>query len=141
MTIESIAKWFEVVYPETNNKTRNVQLGVHFEEVAEMIESIGFKGTYSHNHVYTLSTSLKERPGITSRMVIDRNALLDALCDQIVTAIGVAHNFDLDIIGALAEVNRSNYSKFNDGMPIYDENGKLAKGDSYEPPKLDEFIK
>jgi predicted HAD superfamily Cof-like phosphohydrolase len=141
MTIESIAKWFEVVYPETNPDTRRVQLGVHFEEVAEMLEAVGLFEMSAHEHLERLATRLKTGPNSLKGTVTDRDALLDALCDQIVTAIGVAHNFDLDIIGALAEVNRSNYSKFNDGVPIYDKNGKLAKGDSYEPPKLDEFIK
>lgn len=141
MTIESIAKWFEVVYPETSSDTRRVQLGVHFEEVAEMLEAVGFGKMSSHEHLERLATRLKTGPNSLKGTVTDRDALLDALCDQIVTAIGVAHNFDLDIIGALTEVNRSNYSKFNHGVPIYDKNGKLAKGDNYEPPKLDEFIK
>lgn len=138
-TLESIAKWFEVVYPETNPTTHRVQLGVHFEEVTEMQEAIGLGDTNSHKYLSGTAEFLKKSPDSLESLAIDKPALLDALCDQIVTAIGVAHNFDLDIIGALAEVNRSNYSKFNNGVPIYDENGKLAKGDNYEPPKLGKF--
>jgi hypothetical protein len=38
---------------------------------------------------------------------------------------------------ALRRVNGSNWSKFNDdGQPIFDENGKIAKGPRYERPDL-----
>lgn len=43
---------------------------------------------------------------------MDKKALLDALCDQIVTALGVGYMMGFDMEGALAEVNRSNYTKF-----------------------------
>ena len=46
-----------------------------------------------------------------------RIAVLDAICDQIVTAVGVAYMMGMDIEGALAEVNRSNWSKFKGGLP------------------------
>jgi predicted HAD superfamily Cof-like phosphohydrolase len=66
--------------------------------------------------------------------------LLDSLADQIVTAIGVAHMFGFDISGALAEVNRSNFSKFEDGKPVFDANGKITKGKNYTPPELTPYI-
>ena len=71
---------------------------------------------------------------------VDRTELLDALCDQIVTAVGVAHMFGLDIEGALAEVTRSNYSKFVDGAPVFDANGKIAKPATYSKPDLTPFL-
>ena len=66
--------------------------------------------------------------------------LLDSLCDQIVTAIGVAHMLGMDIENALAEVNRSNHSKFEDGKPVFNAQGKISKGVNYTPPKLGKFI-
>lgn len=65
--------------------------------------------------------------------------LLDSLCDQIVTAIGVAHMMGFDIESALNEVNRSNWSKFIDGKAVFDENGKIAKPDTYSKPDLTSF--
>ena len=63
------------------------------------------------------------------------------MCDQIVTAIGVGYMLDFDMVGALTEVNSSNWSKFEDGEPIFDENGKIAKGKDYFKPELAKYIK
>ena len=51
-----------------------------------------------------------------------------------------SHMFGLDIEGALAEVIRSNYSKFVDGKPVFDANGKIAKPATYSPPDLTAFV-
>lgn len=72
--------------------------------------------------------------------VKDRQELLDALADQIVTATGVGVFLGMNVPGALAEVNRSNYSKFEDGEPIFNENKKVMKGKNYTPPDLTPFI-
>ena len=70
----------------------------------------------------------------------DRAELLDALCDQIVTATGIGTFFGMNVPGALSEVNRSNYSKFVNGNPIFNENQKVMKGPDYTPPELSPFI-
>lgn len=70
----------------------------------------------------------------------DRAELLDALCDQIVTATGIGTFFGMNVPGALSEVNHSNYSKFVDGNPIFNENQKVMKGPDYTPPVLTPFI-
>ena len=70
----------------------------------------------------------------------EKQELLDALCDQIVTAVGVAHMLGMDIEGALNEVNNSNWSKFEDGEPVFNEQGKIAKGRDYFAPDLTRFI-
>ena len=66
--------------------------------------------------------------------------LLDALCDQIVTAIGVGYMAGFDMAGALQEVIRSNASKFENGKPLFDENGKIRKGKDYTQPELAQFV-
>ena len=48
--------------------------------------------------------------------------------------------FGLGIEGALAEVNRSNWSKFVDGAPVFDANGKIAKPATYSKPNLEQFV-
>ena len=69
-----------------------------------------------------------------------RIQILDAICDQIVTAVGAAYMMGMDIEGALAEVNRSNWSKFEGGVPVFNEHGKIAKGVEYTPPELSDYI-
>jgi len=136
MTIKSIANWFTEAVPTPTDKNKAVQLGCHLEEVAEMLTAVGM-ATRSHivdHWGYELKTY-----GV-HHYDVDRKELLDALADQIVTAVGVAHMFGLDIQGALAEVNRSNYSKFVDGKPVFDANGKIAKPATYSKPDLTPFL-
>lgn len=137
--IEIIKTWFSKAVPNPTVKNKAVQLGVHFEEVAEMVASMGGGPLQDElqQGAYILKTI---SPDDVNFDLIDRKELLDALCDQIVTAIGVAHMFNLDIVNGLAEVNRSNWSKFIDGEPVFDENGKIKKGEKYSPPDLTKFV-
>lgn len=136
MTIKSIANWFTEAVPTPTDKNKAVQLGCHLEEVAEMLTAFGM--VVPSNIVDYWGHELKT-DGVPPATV-DRKELLDALADQIVTAVGVAHMFGLDIQGALAEVNRSNYSKFVDGKPVFDANGKIAKPATYSKPDLTPFL-
>lgn len=136
MTVEVIKKWFELAVPAPTEKNQNVQFGVHVEEGAEMFEAVNEPMLAARLHV--IGEAYKK--GGAKLGEVDRALLLDSLCDQIVTAVGVAHMFGMNIEAALAEVNRSNYSKFVDGKPVFDANGKIAKPATYSPPNLAPFI-
>lgn len=99
----------------------------------ELASKMGFLSE-TIDHVGNL---IKKNEGI---MVKDRVELLDALADQIVTATGVGTFLGMNVPGALAEVNRSNYSKFEDGEPVFNENKKVMKGKDYTPPDLTPYI-
>ena len=135
--ITAIKNWFTLAVPTPTDKNRAVQIGVHLEEVAEMAAT--FNDADLAATIDVISEQYKT--DTTIRLdTVDRTELLDALCDQIVTAVGVAHMFGLDIEGALAEVTRSNYSKFVDGAPVFDANGKIAKPATYSKPDLTPFL-
>lgn len=143
MEIKDIKNWFEIAIPEPTIEQACVQIGCHYEEVAEMMNATGD----SHESCSTidLSTSYKccyahYLDCIEALDCEDKVELLDSLADQIVTAIGVAHMLGMDIEGALEEVNRSNHSKFEDGKPVFNEQGKIAKGKHYTAPQLAQFI-
>lgn len=139
--IKSIKKWFELAKPEPTEKAQMVQIGCHFEEFSEMLTSIGFiKSCDTVNAVDSIAEHFKAGKVSNFSGDIDKVELLDSLCDQIVTAIGVAHMLGFDIEGALNEVNNSNYSKFEDGKPVFNEQGKIAKGKDYFTPDLSEFV-
>ena len=70
----------------------------------------------------------------------DKVQMLDDIVDEIITRVGIAHTMGFDIEGALAEVNRSNFSKFEDGQAVFDENGKITKGKHYSKPDLKPYI-
>ena len=115
--IHSIKEWFKAAKPNPSTADVCVQIGCHYEEVSEM-------------------SAVLEELSADARV-----ELLDALCDQIVTAVGVAYMMGMDIEGALAEVNRSNWSKFKGSVvPVFNEHGKIVKGEDYTPPELSDYI-
>lgn len=145
MNIKDILKWFKKAVPEPTIETACVQIGCHYEELAEMAQCIGDdcladaanidSGHYKNkNDAYLVDLELLADD---SESKIE---LLDSLCDQIVTAVGVAHMLGFDIEKALDEVNRSNWSKFENGKPLFDKNGKIKKGQSYFKPDLSKFV-
>lgn len=140
-TIEQIQRWFNAAVPEPTAKNCCVQIGCHFEEAAEMQQALGMSAHALHAAAHRWKTVHGDYVELWADDDVDRAALLDSLADQIVTAIGVAHMYGFDIQGALAEVNRSNWSKFNeDGRPDFDANGKIQKGPNYSPPDLAPFL-
>lgn len=145
--IELCLEFFKKGKPNPTPKDVSTQLGVHFEEVREMI--IELIPTNPHvrilldraaNSLHVLAEHLKLTEG-SVEMTENRILYLDAICDQIVTAIGCAHMSGMDIDGAMNEVNTSNLSKFDiNGNPIFDANGKITKGPYYRKAELSPFI-
>ena len=142
--IHSIKEWFKAAKPNPSTIDVCVQIGCHYEEVSEM------NAVLNYDVEYMLEATAEEYSGYYSgylgaaleELSADaRVELLDALCDQVVTAVGVAYMMGMDIEGALAEVNRSNWSKFKGGVvPVFNEHGKIAKGVEYTPPELSDYI-
>ena len=146
--LSRVAVWFRACYPQPATKNLNTQMGVHFEEVGEMIDEISANQpaarhllNEARNALGNLADYLKATDNTISIKPENRIGYLDALCDQTVTAAGCAHMSKMDIVGAMLEVNRSNYSKFDaDGNPIFDENLKVKKGPNYTKPNLAPFV-
>lgn len=140
----AIAEWFHTAKPEPTNQNIIQQMAYHFEEVAEMCEALKLpfevinilKDTKQH------LLMLADNPDQCDTFIagVDKVALLDALADQQVTAIGVGTLFGFNMKGALAEVNNSNWTKFINGKPIINEQGKITKGHHYREPNLTNFI-
>lgn len=145
--MKNTKQWFEAAVPNPTAKNLNIQVAVHLEEVAEMVEAMTVEGS---SEGYKLWQQLQATlVGISNLMkqgqmqiaTLDANAVLDGITDQQVTAIGIGHMLGMDTTSALAEVDRSNFSKFGkDGQPIFDENGKIKKGPHYVKPNLEPFL-
>lgn len=150
--ISQISTWFEKAVPTPNERNIHTQLGVHFEEIAEMLDVIKGAGTsqaarekltFAADVMHFTANQLKAlEDGIDLKLeAIDRIELLDAICDQVVTGVGSAHMFDLDVRGGLKEVADSNDSKFDeDGKPIFNEHQKIMKGPNYFRPQLEKYV-
>ncbi|MGP5535036.1 nucleoside triphosphate pyrophosphohydrolase family protein [Psychrobacter celer] len=138
-SITDIANWFKAAKPEPTDKDICVQLGCHFEEIVEMLDEL--KEDEANPIMRDIADYMKTCGG-AEVVTLDNSAnFLDALCDQIVTATGVAYMMGFDMQGALKEVIRSNNSKMVNGKFEFDKNGKIMKPESYSEPDLTPFIK
>lgn len=141
--IHSIKEWFKAAKPNPSAADACVQIGCHYEEVSEMSAVLYDNVKYAlADTAIQYQRGYSEYLGAVENLSADaRVELLDALCDQVVTAVGVAYMMGMDIEGALAEVNRSNWSKFKGGVvPVFNEHGKIVKGAEYTPPELSDYI-
>lgn len=145
MDIQEIIEWFKAAKPEPTEKDKSTQIGCHFEEVSEMLQALScIKEQVDDVSQEFYSSDAIDKDIDGKVMELPENwqiELLDSICDQIVTAIGVGYMMGFDMVGALDEVNKSNWSKFKDGVPAFDENGKIAKADGYFKPDLAKFLK
>ena len=142
-TLRDMEIWHERARPEPTTANMNVQLGCHFEEICEMMECLTSSDKAgdgvlndAYNTLLYLAEKLKSGGIRVAVSVAERNEFLDSLADQVVTAAGVAHCAGMDMTEACKRVNASNWSKFVDGQPVFNESGKIAKGPDYAPPDL-----
>ena len=141
-----ITLWHKRARPNPTEIDADVQIGCHFEEIVEMLDAMEGADPLTRNRIAVARQALAMlAEGLKAKSyeveIINRKELLDSLCDQVVTSIGVAHCLHMDIDKGLDIVSTSNFSKFDEnGYPIFDANGKIKKGPRYVPPHLDECV-
>ena len=145
--IKTIVKWFEDAKPNPTIEDACVQIGCHYEEVAEMAAATCDADVHSDCDNAGYHYKAKNKNYLSDLELISQDdevkiEILDSLCDQIVTSVGVCHMLNLDIIGALNEVIASNDSKrMPDGAFPLDENGKITKeSPNFFSPDLSKFV-
>ena len=145
--ITRINGWFQRAKPEPVERDFQVQLGVHFEEVQEMVATLSSSNSAVdelllglNEQLLTLARKLKQMDDAGISLGNNRVDFLDSICDQIVTGTGCGYFAKMQVDAALEYVNASNYSKFVNGKPMFDENGKIAKGPDYYEPDLVRFV-
>ena len=139
--------WIKKCKPSPTSADFHTQFGVFCEEIGETLSEVSTTNQETNLLVVEareamerLGTHLKGNDHVIVVMQKHRKGFLDGLNDVIVTAVTTAHTQDMDIIGSANEVNRANYSKFVNGRPIFDVNGKVAKGPDYVKADLTPFI-
>lgn len=69
-----------------------------------------------------------------------RNANLieiaDGLADILVVTYGTAVAYGIDADAVFSEAMRANWTKFEDGVPVFREDGKVMKGRHYIEPDI-----
>lgn len=137
MSIDSIELWHRRGRPDPTPRELDIQLGCHIEEFVEMLACVQFNNTWTNMRYELTLLADRLKSGQESAVIHDRKEMLDSLADQIVTAVGVGHCAGMKMSDAVDAVNKSNWSKYNDdGEPIFNEHGKIAKGPKYRPPVL-----
>ncbi len=138
MSIDSIELWHRRARPEPTPENLNVQLGCHVEEFIEMLDAVKFNDTWTNLRYELVLLADRLKANMENAEIVDRKEFLDSIADQIVTSVGVGHCAGMKTSDAVDAVSRSNWSKFNDeGFPIFNEHGKIAKGPNYKRPVLD----
>lgn len=147
--IQSIVEWFNVAKPNPTNQDIVKQIAFHCEEFAEMLDAIHYDHMASQvRELQTILMAVSTDADQSAQFfkTTDNVLLLDALCDQVVTATGVATLSGMKFIPALDEVNRSNYTKFakdeqGNYIPYIRPDGKIGKNpDTYQEPDLESFV-
>ena len=128
--------WFDEAIPAPTLEPSCVQIGCHIEEVAEMFEALGENEVAVFLESIAMDYKTKSTVAMGKVEGLDREAMLDSVVDQTVTATGISHMLGFKHIEALAEINGSNFSKFEHGKAVFDENGKIKKGEDYYSPNL-----
>lgn len=147
-TLVDTLVFFEKAVPTPTQKNFSTQVGVHFEEVGEMVQELSATNRNASEVLAQADFALKQLADLMKRdetaIILhdgDRVNFLDAICDQIVTATGSARMAGMNVIDGMKEVNRSNHSKFDDnGQPIFNENMKVMKGPNYSPADLKPYV-
>lgn len=115
-----------------------LRLALILEEAFELADALGFS-TYDikDSADYMLNTI---GPRVYDKEV-DIVAVADALGDLEYVVNGAALEMGIPLPEVVAEIHRSNMTKLGpEGKPIYREDGKILKGENYEPPRLEKVL-
>jgi predicted HAD superfamily Cof-like phosphohydrolase len=69
-----------------------------------------------------------------------KQKMLKELCDLMYVVSGFAVTFGLPVQPAFVRVHKSNMSKLVDGMAVFREDGKVLKGENYQPPSMEGLV-
>ena len=121
----------------------------NFEKVKNFMETFGQevkkKPSFSSEKINNLRYDLIKEELEELKEALDKKDLIevaDALTDILYVTYGAGHAFGINLNDCFEEVQQSNMSKLdNEGKPIYNDSGKVMKGQKYFKPDLSKFIK
>ncbi len=121
----------------------------NFDKVGIFMKTFGQevkdKPSFGSDKINKLRLSLIEEEMNELKEAMKNKDLLevaDALTDILYVTYGAGHAFGINLDKCFDEVQNSNMSKLDEsGKPIYNEFGKVMKGQNYFKPDLKKFIK
>ena len=121
----------------------------NFEKVKKFMTTFGQEvktnPSFASDKINLLRYELIKEELDEFKLALENNNLLevaDALTDILYVTYGAGHAFGIDLDKCFDEVQNSNMSKLDkNGKPIYNDMGKVMKGENYFKPDLSKFIK
>ena len=121
----------------------------NFEKVKKFMTTFGQEvktnPSFASDKINLLRYELIKEELNEFKVALENNNLLevaDALTDILYVTYGAGHAFGIDLDKCFEEVQNSNMSKLDkNGKPIYNNMGKVMKGENYFKPDLSKFIK
>lgn len=111
-----------------------LRLALILEEALELADAMGFFTQEAREYIDKM---VDYGPVVEGDLVGIADALGDL--DYVVNGAALEHGIPLPEV--TAEIHRSNMTKLGpDGKPIYREDGKILKGEDYEPPQLEKVL-
>lgn len=149
--LKQIEQWHKDARPVSGKRELTMAIAIHIEEFLEFLEQIvvdGDSGDSLNNIILAkelnsvegqmrcLYRTLRYKDNVNVS-ITSREALLDSLGDQIVTAVGVGAAAGMNVPEAVKRVSISNDSKrLDDGSFDRDSTGKITKPAHYKAPDL-----
>ncbi len=120
----------------------------NFEKVGVFMKTFGQevkqKASFSSEKINKLRYDLiKEELGELKDALEKKDIIevADALTDILYVTYGAGHAFGINLDKCFTEVQSSNMSKLDsNGNPIYNESGKVMKGENFFKPNLSKII-
>ena len=107
-------------------------------------QEVKIKPSFSTDKINKLRYDLIKEELVELKEALENKDLLevaDALTDILYVTYGAGHAFGIDLDKCFDEVQNSNMSKLGeDGIPIFNEGGKVMKGPNYFKPNLKKFL-
>ena len=121
----------------------------NFEKVKKFMTTFGQEvktnPSFASDKINLLRYELIKEELDEFKLALENNNLLevaDALTDILYVTYGAGHAFGIDLDKCFEEVQNSNMSKLDkNGKPIYNDMGKVMKGENYFKPDLSKFVK
>ena len=121
----------------------------NFEKVKKFMTTFGQEvktnPSFASDKINLLRYELIKEELDEFKLALENNNLLevaDALTDILYVTYGAGHAFGIDLDKCFDEVQNSNMSKLDkNGKPIYNDMGKVMKGENYFKPDLSKFFK
>tara|TARA_B110001452_G_C15228584_1_gene425728 strand:- start:1743 stop:2114 length:372 start_codon:yes stop_codon:yes gene_type:complete len=121
----------------------------NFEKVKIFMKTYGQevknKASFSSDKINRLRYDLINEELDELKVALKNRDLLevaDALTDILYVTYGAGHAFGINLDKCFDEVQKSNMSKLDiNGQPIFNDNGKVMKGQNYFKPNLKKFIR